>query len=82
MEEGWGGALIRVGGVELTVVERIERCRMVDIAQEGLAEQRGWLKALGRERDLCLGIYADVTTVGTVTLGDPVEVDHMKDSPA
>ena len=40
VEEGWGGATIRIGGVELTVVERIERCRMVDIAQEGLAEQR------------------------------------------
>ena len=25
VEEGWGGATIRVGGVELTVVERIER---------------------------------------------------------
>ena len=39
VEERWGGATIRVGSVELTVVERIERCRMVDIAQEGLAEQ-------------------------------------------
>jgi uncharacterized protein YcbX len=81
VEEGWGGATIRVGGVELTVVERIERCRMVDIAQEGLAEQPGWLKALGRERDLSLGIYADVATAGSVTLGDPVEVLHMKHSP-
>ena len=82
VEEGWDGAMIRVGGVELTVIERIERCRMVDIAQEGLAEQPGWLKALGRERDLCLGIYADVSTVGTVTLGDRLEVVHMKHSPS
>jgi uncharacterized protein YcbX len=82
VEEAWSGATLRVGGVELTVVERIERCRMVDIAQEGLAEQPGWLKALGRERDLCLGIYADVAAVGSLTLGDPVGVRHMKDSPA
>lgn len=81
VEEGWGGATIRVGGVELTVVERIERCRMVDIAQEGLAEQPGWLKALGRERDLCLGIYADVAGVGSVTVGDRVDVRPMKHSP-
>ena len=72
VEEGWGGATIRVGSVELTVVERIERCRMVDIAQEGLAEQAGWLKALGRERDLCLGIYADVARAGSVAVGDRV----------
>jgi uncharacterized protein YcbX len=80
VEERWGGATIRVGGVELTVVERIERCRMVDIAQEGLAEQGGWLKALGRERDLCLGIYADVTTAGRVALGDRVDVVPVKHS--
>jgi uncharacterized protein len=82
VEEGWGGATIRVGGVALTVVERIERCRMVDIAQEGLAEQPGWLKALGRERDLNLGVYADVKRVGSIALGDSVDVLHMKDSPA
>ena len=81
VEEGWGGATIRVGGVELTVVERIERCRMVDIAQEGLAEQPGWLKALGRERDLSLGIYADVAGVGSVAVGDRVEVVPVKHSP-
>ena len=81
VEEGWGGATIRVGGVGLTVVERIERCRMVDIAQEGLAEQPGWLKALGRDRDLCLGIYADVATTGRLALGDRVDVARMKDSP-
>jgi hypothetical protein len=80
VEEGWSGATIRVGGVELTVVDRIERCRMVDIAQEGLAEQAGWLKALGRERDLCLGIYADVTTAGSVALGDRVDVVPVKHS--
>ena len=81
VEERWGGATIRVGTVELTVVERIERCRMVDIAQEGLAEQSGWLKALGRERDLCLGIYADVAGAGIVAVGDRVDVVPMKHSP-
>ncbi len=81
VEEGWGGATIRVGGVELTVVERIERCRMVDIAQEGLDEQPGWLKALGRERDLSLGVYADVAGVGSVAVGDRVDVVPMKHSP-
>jgi uncharacterized protein YcbX len=80
VEEGWGGATLRIGGVELRVVERIERCRMVDVAQEGLDEQPGWLKALGRERDLCLGVYADVARPGTLTRGDAVEVVPVKDS--
>ena len=33
---------------------------MIDIAQDGLAPEPGWLKALGRERELCLGMYAEV----------------------
>jgi len=81
VEEGWGGATIRVGHVVLTVDRRIERCRMVDIAQEGLAEQRGWLKALGRERDLCLGMYAEVGTTGRIEVGDAVSVEHPSGSP-
>lgn len=80
VEEGWGGATLRIGEVELTVVERIERCRMVDVAQEGLAAQAGWLKALGRERDLSLGVYADVARPGTLARGDFVVVLPMKHS--
>jgi uncharacterized protein YcbX len=80
VEEGWGGATLRVGDVELTVVERIERCRMVDVAQEGLTAQPGWLKALGRERDLALGIYADVARAGALARGDVLEVVPVKHS--
>ena len=80
VEEGWVGSTIRVGSVVLTVDQRIERCRMVDIAQEGLTEQPGWLKALGRERDLCLGMYADVRTPGRIDLGDVVSVVHPSGS--
>ena len=80
VEESWGGATIRVGSVVLEMDRRIERCRMVDIAQDGLPAQRGWLKALGRERDLCLGMYADVTSAGRLALGERVDVVRMKDS--
>lgn len=81
-EEGWEGATLRVGSAELTVVEGIERCRMVDVAQEGLDAQRGWLKALGRERDLLLGVYLDVARPGAITRGDSLEIVPVKDSPA
>lgn len=71
VEESWRGT-VRIGTTELAVIERIERCRMVDIAQEGVPDQRGWLRALGRERDLCLGIYLAVLTPGAVAVGDRV----------
>ena len=79
VEETWGGARLQIGDVVLTVVERIERCRMVDVAQEGLDAQPGWLKALGRVRDLSLGMYADVARAGSITRGDPVLVLSVKD---
>ncbi len=41
VEEAWVGE-VSVGGVLLTPVERIERCRMIDIAQEGLSREARW----------------------------------------
>jgi len=71
VEETWSGAL-SIGGARLTVVRRIERCRMVDIAQEGLAREGGWLKALTETREMSLGIYLDVAEPGTLQVGDEV----------
>lgn len=51
---------------------------MIDIAQEGLDRQPGWLPALGRERNLCLGMDVDVATPGRVAIGDPVVVVDME----
>src|SRR3954451_17517380 len=45
VEETWIGP-IAVGAAQLRFDTRIPRCRMVDIAQEGLPPERGWLKAL------------------------------------
>lgn len=71
VEESWS-ASVEVGGVTLRPVARIERCRMIDIAQEGLPREGRWLKSLTEARDLNLGIYLDVVRPGTVAVGDPV----------
>lgn len=82
VEESWAGAVVRIDRVELLVIKRIERCRMVDIAQDSLPVQPGWLKALGRERDLSLGMYAEVRRPGSISVGDRVEALPMTHSPA
>ena len=69
VEETWLGD-IALGDVRLTPVERIERCRMVDIAQEGLPREGRWLKALTDTREMSLGVYLDVARPGVVTRGD------------
>ncbi len=72
VEESWTDEL-GIGEVRLRPVERIERCRMIDIAQEGLGPEPGqWLKALTREREMQLGIYLDVVVPGVVRVGDVV----------
>jgi uncharacterized protein YcbX len=73
VEESWAGDVV-VGGVRLRPVERIERCRMIDIAQEGLAPEGRWLGALARARAMCLGVYLDVVGTGSVSVGDAVRV--------
>ncbi|QAY71344.1 MOSC domain-containing protein [Xylanimonas protaetiae] len=72
VEETWVGSGIAVGEVELRGVERIERCRTIDLAQDGASGAGRWLKPLGAERGLCLAVYADVVVPGTVRVGDVV----------
>ncbi len=70
VEEGWLGREVHAGEVVLRVVERIERCRMVDLEQVGLPALGGLLRVVGAERDLCAGVYADVVEPGVVHEGD------------
>lgn len=73
-EETWVGREVTVGGVVLRPVSTIERCRMIDIAQDGVPARPGLLKAVGATRGLQLAIYADVSHPGTITIGDAVTV--------
>lgn len=71
VEETWTG-VIGVGSTRLRVVQRIERCRTVNLAQDGVPTTTPLLKALGADRELCLGIYLDVVAPGVIGVGDPV----------
>lgn len=75
-EEGWIDSVVEIGPadlpVRLAVVERVERCRTIDLAQDGVTTTTPWLKALGGSRELCVAVYADVVGPGTVTVGDVV----------
>lgn len=72
VEESWVGGDLAAGGVVLHVVERVERCRTIDLAQDGLSAATRWLKPLGQERDLCVAVYADVVSPGSLSVGDAV----------
>jgi uncharacterized protein YcbX len=74
VEEAWVGREVSVGAVRLAVTERIERCRMVDVEQVGLAAQDGLLKVIGAHRGTCAGLYADVVQPGRLSVGDDLTV--------
>ncbi|WP_156188287.1 MOSC domain-containing protein [Arsenicicoccus sp. oral taxon 190] len=74
VEETWAGREISLGSVTLVGAQRIPRCRMVDVAQDGAIPDGRWLKPLAAERDMFLAMYADVRTPGTVAVGDLVTV--------
>ena len=71
-EEAWAGRTIQIVSVELAVDRRLERCRMVDLAQDGVATTTPMLKALGQSRDVCLAMLTDVATPGHLRIGDVV----------
>jgi uncharacterized protein YcbX len=69
-EESWVDRELRVGAVTLRVVERVERCRTIDVAQDGTSARGQWLKPLAAERDMCVAVYADVVEPGELSVGD------------
>lgn len=74
VEESWLGRTVAIGrSVTLHVVERVPRCRTVDVAQDGTQPHQRLLPRLTRERDGQLAVYANVVHTGSIALGDRVE---------
>lgn len=74
-EMAWPGLRLRIGEVELDVVEPIERCRMTEANPETGIRDADTLRALrdgfGHQFS---GVYAKVVTGGSLVEGDAIEV--------
>ena len=70
VEEQWVDRELEIGSARLRVVQRVPRCRMIDIEQDGTDPGIHWLKPLTQEREMCLAVYADVTRPGRIAVGD------------
>jgi uncharacterized protein YcbX len=69
-EEDWLGRRWACGAVAGTVTEMTKRCGMTMVAQPGLPEDPEILRTIVRQRARCLGVYASVARIGTVSVGD------------
>jgi uncharacterized protein len=71
-EDAWVGSVLRIGGAWIRADKRDQRCVVVNIDPKTAEHNPAILKAIGRERQACLGIYGSTVTPGTVAVGDPV----------
>ncbi|MGA1834607.1 MOSC domain-containing protein [Rhizobium wenxiniae] len=69
-EDGWPGFDWASGSVAGTITEKTKRCGMTMVAQPALPEDPEILRAIVRQRARRLGVYASVTRVGEVSVGD------------
>jgi len=74
VEDAWVGGQVQVGQAVIDVFMATPRCAMPGRAQPAhdLARDKAILATLRDEHENNLGIYATVSSAGTVTLGDPV----------
>jgi len=76
VEDGWTGRELRLGSeVVIRLGAGMPRCVMVDLPQGSLGRDGRILKLLGQERQLLLGLKAEVVRAGTVRHGDPAFLD-------
>lgn len=74
-EQAWPGLSLAVsGGVVLEVDGRMERCMMVNQAVEELPRDNRILKAINGVNNMMLGVYAQVTHTGKISVGDDVRL--------
>ena len=74
VEDSWAGRQLEVGGARLLVKGGIPRCAVIDREPDTGAGGTKLLKTLAGYRlqgtDIMFGVYAEVITAGTVSVGD------------
>lgn len=74
-EETWVGCVLRIGDLRMRIDKRDQRCVMVNVDPATTKRDSRILRAIGRERQACLGVYGSTVTPGRVALGDQVSLE-------
>ncbi|MFN8643000.1 MAG: MOSC N-terminal beta barrel domain-containing protein [Candidatus Binatia bacterium] len=72
VENDWCGRTLRIGGVAIAVSIPTMRCSMTTRAVDELPQDPTVLRAVVREANQSLGVYASVGQAGVVRVGDEV----------
>ncbi len=74
VESGWIGRSLQLGPTALLAEEETRRCGMTFIGQPGIDEDPDILRTILRHNKRHLGIYCSVSSAGTITVGDQIDV--------
>ena len=72
-EAEWVGRRLRLGEVEIEVVDRCERCVMTTIDPDSLEVDPNVLRRINEEFGKLMGVLCEVVTPGELRVGDDVE---------
>jgi uncharacterized protein YcbX len=73
-EHAWKGRRLRVGAVELELLDPCVRCVIPTLDPDTQERWPELMRRLARERETCFGINARVARPGRLSVGDPVEL--------
>ena len=75
-EDEWIGSVLRIGGLQMRVDQRDQRCVMINIDPDTDEKDADVLRTAARERASCVGVYGSTVLPGTVRVGDSVAVER------
>ncbi len=74
IESTWAGKTLRIGTAEVKCEIPCARCGMTTHAQKNIPKDPSVLRSIVRDAEQNLGVYASVLKIGSVALGDRVEL--------
>ncbi len=74
VESAWEGQTLRIGGATVQCTVVCPRCVMPTLGFADLPKDPQILRALVRDANQNLGVYATIATPATVSVGDPVDL--------
>lgn len=74
-EDAWVGSVLRIGDVRMRVDMKDQRCIMINVDPKTTKRNPAVLRALGGERQACLGVYGSTVTPGRIAVGDVVSIE-------
>jgi uncharacterized protein YcbX len=76
-EDGWLGAVLRIGSMRMRVDRQDPRCVVITIDPDRLQASPAVLRTVVQQRRTFLGVYGSTVTPGAVAVGDEVVLEPL-----